>query len=154
MKRIFTLAVLVILSAPAVTAAYGTSYDVGNTPCVQLSRTLSIGSRGSDVTSLQQYLVQSGYIGSWALTGYYGAATAAAVRNFQVIHGIAATGSVARRRAVHLALGVHTLSRRTQTTPTTNQRRIHTARNQPRMYTQHTHTQPISHRTHRFQLRA
>lgn len=105
MKRIFTLAVLVILSAPAVTAAYGTSYDVGNTPCVQLSRTLSIGSRGSDVTSLQQYLVQSGYIGSWALTGYYGAATAAAVRNFQVIHGIAATGSVGPQTRSALSAG-------------------------------------------------
>jgi peptidoglycan hydrolase-like protein with peptidoglycan-binding domain len=47
------------------------------------TRDLTVGSRGSDVTSLQSFLVAQNYPGggSWMITGYYGQATAAAVRN-------------------------------------------------------------------------
>ena len=82
-----------LLVAPeAFAQSYPGSY-AGNS-CVSINRTLTRGSRGADVTSLQQYLVANNYIGSWAVTGYFGAGTTAAVRNFQVTHGISATGSV------------------------------------------------------------
>lgn len=64
--------------------------------CVNISRDLSQGMRGSDVSSLQQFLVSRNYPGSgnWMITGYYGAATAAAVRNFQSAQGLAVSGIV------------------------------------------------------------
>ena len=62
--------------------------------CVTLSRDLTVGMRGSDVTSLQSFLVAQNYpgSGSWMVTGYFGAATAAAVRNFQTQRGLTQTG--------------------------------------------------------------
>ena len=55
------------------------------------SRTLSRGSRGSAVVELQQYLQVLGYFYS-PITGYYGAMTQAAVRQFQVTLGLKVTG--------------------------------------------------------------
>lgn len=64
--------------------------------CTSVSPTLSIGSRGSQVYSLQNFLVAQGYPGggSWMVTGYYGKATAAALRIFQGNHGLVQTGIV------------------------------------------------------------
>src|SRR6185312_17188954 len=69
------------------TGSYGTC-SFGNT--------LTIGSSGQGVRALQQYLVAQNYPGggSWMVTGYYGQATAAAVRIFQQQHGLSATGSM------------------------------------------------------------
>lgn len=71
----------------------GTSYSGG---CVSISYDLSFGSRGSQVSALQSFLVTQNYPGggSWMVTGYYGSATVAAVRNFQQTHGLAMTGAV------------------------------------------------------------
>lgn len=104
MKRTLLSVLLMLLAAPALSSAYIPSYEA-SAPCVQISRTLQIGSRGSDVTSLQNYLVQSGYVGSWAITGYFGAATSAAVRNFQVMHGISAIGTVGPQTRSALSAG-------------------------------------------------
>jgi peptidoglycan hydrolase-like protein with peptidoglycan-binding domain len=62
--------------------------------CATFSRDLSPGSRGTDVTSLQQFLVAQNYPGggTWMITGYYGQATAAAVRLLQQSLGVPATG--------------------------------------------------------------
>ncbi|HVU75559.1 MAG TPA: IPT/TIG domain-containing protein [Candidatus Paceibacterota bacterium] len=58
------------------------------------TRDLTVGSRGSDVSSLQSFLVAQNYPGggSWMITGYYGQATAAAVRNYQSTHGLVQSG--------------------------------------------------------------
>lgn len=64
--------------------------------CTGITRDLSVGSSGSDVTALQQFLVSRHYPGggNWMVTGYFGKATAAAVRNFQGAQGLAVTGYV------------------------------------------------------------
>ncbi len=51
--------------------------------CVDLSRTLTLGSTGNDVTNLQNYLIQKGYLSANA-TGYYGFKTAQAVGQLQL----------------------------------------------------------------------
>ncbi|MCR4325249.1 MAG: IPT/TIG domain-containing protein [Patescibacteria group bacterium] len=68
------------------TGSYGT--------CVNLSRDLSYGSRASDVSQLQTFLVSQNFPGggSWMITGYFGSATLAAVRNFQQVQGLPQTG--------------------------------------------------------------
>jgi peptidoglycan hydrolase-like protein with peptidoglycan-binding domain len=88
------LALLTLFSAGAVSAQ--TYYPTYSSGCVSLSRDLSVGSRGSDVSSLQSFLVSQNYpgSGSWMVTGYFGAATQAAVRIFQGQHGLAQTGFV------------------------------------------------------------
>ena len=74
-------------------SSYGTSYSGG---CTTITSNLSFGSRGSQVSALQSFLVAQNYPGggSWMITGYYGSATTAAVRNFQQAHGLATTGVV------------------------------------------------------------
>lgn len=64
--------------------------------CISVSANLSRGSRVSDVRTLQEFLVSRNYPGggSWMITGYFGAATEAAVRNFQRESGLAVTGAV------------------------------------------------------------
>jgi len=64
--------------------------------CVSISGTLYRGQSGSEVRSLQAFLVTRNYPGggSWMITGYYGAATEAAVRNFQRETGLPVTGTV------------------------------------------------------------
>lgn len=78
-------------------STYSGSYN-STSSCVVLSRNLSFGSRdaytGNEVSTLQRFLVSQNYPGggSWMITGYFGNATAQAVRNFQVQNGIPATG--------------------------------------------------------------
>ncbi len=64
--------------------------------CVAISRDLVQGMSGGDVTALQQFLVSRNYPGggSWMVTGYFGPATAAAVRNFQSAQALPQTGRV------------------------------------------------------------
>src|SRR3989344_4792349 len=64
--------------------------------CVILTSDLSFGSRGVEVTKLQQFLVSQNYPGggSWMITGYFGQATMQAVRNFQQAAGLPMTGYV------------------------------------------------------------
>ncbi len=62
--------------------------------CMSISGTLSVGSRGEDVTRLQQFLAQNKSIYPQGLvTGYYGTETEDAVRRYQALHGIVATGT-------------------------------------------------------------
>ncbi|MDB5204638.1 MAG: Cell wall lytic [Candidatus Taylorbacteria bacterium] len=64
-----------------------------STSCVQISKNLSLGLSGNEVTKLQLYLSQTGYF-SVAPSGYFGQVTMGAVRNFQRDHGITILGSV------------------------------------------------------------
>src|SRR3989344_5037917 len=60
--------------------------------CVDLSRTLSLNTKGTDVSSLQQFLRDNaGYTG--AITGNFGPLTQAAVQKFQREKGIVSSGT-------------------------------------------------------------
>ncbi len=85
---------LLLTGTVASAQAYYPSYSASN--CTVISRDLSVGSRGADVSDLQRFLVAQNYPGggSWMVTGYFGQATAAAVRNYQTQHGIPTTGMV------------------------------------------------------------
>lgn len=61
-------------------------------PCPSFARSLTIGSTGSDVTSLQQFLSTHGFLNVSA-TGYFGPLTKAAVANWQAQSGVAASGN-------------------------------------------------------------
>ncbi|OGG79946.1 hypothetical protein A3A39_01000 [Candidatus Kaiserbacteria bacterium RIFCSPLOWO2_01_FULL_54_13] len=81
---------------PAFGAPAYTPAPVSTSGCVVLTSDLSFGSRGSEVTKLQQFLVAQNYPGggSWMITGYFGQATVQAVRNFQQTAGLSMTGSL------------------------------------------------------------
>ncbi len=49
---------------------------------------LRLGSRGADVTALQQVLIAEGHLSISAPTGYFGPLTLAAVKKYQAAHGI------------------------------------------------------------------
>ena len=95
MKKLALIPAVAILLLAGVASAQ-TYYPTYSGGCVILASDLSYGSRGSDVTKLQEFLVSQNYPGggSWMITGYFGQATVTAVRNFQQIAGIAMTGFV------------------------------------------------------------
>ncbi len=62
--------------AASVTAVSGTA--VGSLPCYPFSHSLSVGSTGSDVTALQNFLAAQGDF-NVSPTGYFGVITRAAV---------------------------------------------------------------------------
>ncbi len=103
MNRVRLVSVLIaatIFSAQAALAQTysvvggGTITPVAASGCANLGYDLSKGSRGSDVSVLQSFLVGRNYpgSGSWMISGYFGAATRQAVLNFQTEQGIAQTG--------------------------------------------------------------
>jgi len=53
------------------------------------TRDLTVGSKGDDVSALQQVLVDGGYLNIVAPTGYFGAMTKAALAKYQAENGIA-----------------------------------------------------------------
>ena len=59
---------------------------------LNISRTLSFGSTGSDVIALQNYLISIGYLPIGYNTGYYGTITRAAVQKYQCSKNITCTG--------------------------------------------------------------
>jgi hypothetical protein len=103
MNKIVSIIALAAFSLSGASAVFAQSYSSGT--CVSLSRTMSYGSRGSDVTQLQRFLVSQNYPGggSWMITGTFGPATQTAVRNFQQQNGLSISGSVdsATRNAVN-----------------------------------------------------
>lgn len=107
MKKIVVsvIAAATLLSAGIASAQvyYSGSY-AGTSSCITLTRNLSIGMRGSDVSQLQSFLVSRNYrgSGSWMITGYFGRATQAAVQIYQKEKGIPQTGvvDVATRGAI------------------------------------------------------
>ncbi len=83
---------LSVFAISASTALAGSTY----TGCVSIGENLSSGSRGAAVSQLQAFLVDQDFPGSgtWMQTGIYGAATAAAVRDFQQVQGLQQSGIV------------------------------------------------------------
>lgn len=61
--------------------------------CGALSRTISVGSRGDDVQSLQEFLRGEGFLSANA-TGFFGSMTAQAVAKWQASQGVPSVGSV------------------------------------------------------------
>src|SRR6185437_2808164 len=58
------------------------------------TQSLSIGSTGEDVTQLQTVLIAGGFLAIAQPTGYYGPLTAAAVKAYQLAHGLPQVGVV------------------------------------------------------------
>src|SRR5438046_1906261 len=96
--------------------------------CPNLPRTLSFGSRGADVTSLQTFLIAQNDLAAGNTTGYFGALTEAAVKKFQCERGVICEGTrlttgygvvgSRTRAAIALACGGQTTNTNTQTTQT------------------------------------
>ncbi|MCX6786500.1 MAG: right-handed parallel beta-helix repeat-containing protein [Candidatus Kaiserbacteria bacterium] len=70
------------------------------------TKNLSVGSKNSDVTALQQLLIDSGYAISAGATGNFGAQTRAAVIAFQKAHHIVQTGTVGSLTRAELNKGI------------------------------------------------
>ncbi len=58
-----------------------------------LTRTLSLGSQGEDVSDLQRFLTKTGDYTYGEVTGYFGAATEAAVQRYQARNNILSSGT-------------------------------------------------------------
>lgn len=70
-----------------------TTNPTGAIACVSLGGTLRLGSRGSDVSRLQQFLVSANLLSGDSVTGYFGPLTQAAVQKWQASHSIVSSGS-------------------------------------------------------------
>jgi hypothetical protein len=110
-KALTTVALIIAVSTLGATAVFAQSLSSAISAtswysgvCVNLPTTLSYGSTNSDVTRLQVFLVAQNFPGggSWMETGHYGAATEAAVKDFQQQAGLPMTGiaDVATRAAI------------------------------------------------------
>jgi len=102
-----------ILSALVIPVAFGlflsTTAFADSTamtsPVVVITNDLSVGSTGSDVSALQAFLVNKGYltIPSGESMGHYGALTQAAVMKYQSAEGIVADGIDGATTQMHIA---------------------------------------------------
>jgi peptidoglycan hydrolase-like protein with peptidoglycan-binding domain len=87
--------VAAVASAPAAIVSISsgpTSLPIAIGPCYPFSHSLSVGSTGSDVTALQNFLAAQGDF-NVSSTGYFGTLTKAAVGRWQAQNNIAASGS-------------------------------------------------------------
>lgn len=76
----------------------GTTTSSSNTTvaCPALSRTLSLGDSGTDVSALQQFLAADKAIyPEGIVSGYFGSLTQVAVQRWQSVHGVVSSGSAA-----------------------------------------------------------
>lgn len=85
-----------IVSAAFALSLLSAGTALAQSACVSVSPTLTAGSRGAQVSTLQSFLVSRNYPGggNWMVTGYFGTATQAAVRNFQQEQNLPQTGVV------------------------------------------------------------
>ena len=80
----------------------------GSNGSAVFKRTLRRGQSGADIKKLQRWLAELGY--NVSVTGHFGWATKAAVKQFQEDHGLSpASGSVGSRTAAALAAAVRNL---------------------------------------------
>ena len=81
-------------AAPATSATLPTTPTDPNIFCPTIVRTLSLGSNGTDVASLQRFLAQNPLIyPEGAVTAYFGAFTQSAVQRWQSVYNIVSSGS-------------------------------------------------------------
>lgn len=88
-KRVAALTKLVQQKNAAKIAARGTA---GATPA-KITKNIGVGSKGAQVTSLQQCLVNLGYFKKADMDPTYGPKTRQAVKQFQAAEGIASSGN-------------------------------------------------------------
>lgn len=81
-----------------------TGTNTSTTTLYKFTSFLTIGSTGTQVTNLQNYLKSKGFFSGTA-TGYFGTATAAAVKAYQTAHGITAVGYVGPSTRAALNIG-------------------------------------------------
>jgi|GEM_PF-4680615 len=65
----------------------------GASSCPNLTRTLSRGAKGNDVTQLQDFLISQGDLAGGNNTGFFGALTEAAVKKFQCRSNVVCSGT-------------------------------------------------------------
>ncbi|HTR18751.1 MAG TPA: IPT/TIG domain-containing protein [Candidatus Paceibacterota bacterium] len=99
MKKLIVSGVVALSLVAGVASAqtyYPTNYSYSSGACLSVSTGLTVGSRGSQVLALQQFLVSQNYpgSGSWMETSYFGNATRAALIDFQQAQGLPQTGYV------------------------------------------------------------
>ena len=87
------LAQIQALQAQMASLQQGSSTTTNSASCPNLYRTLSHGSRGNDVASLQQFLRSTGDFTHQEITDYYGTATQAAVQGWQSRNGVVTHGT-------------------------------------------------------------
>jgi peptidoglycan hydrolase-like protein with peptidoglycan-binding domain len=78
----------------ALEASSSTPASTSSCTPLTITRSLALGSTGTDVFALQQFLRSKGYYTYPLITGYYGAVTVKAVAAFQSANGISPVGSV------------------------------------------------------------
>jgi peptidoglycan hydrolase-like protein with peptidoglycan-binding domain len=92
-KSLFALVGAAIFAVPLLSsAAVISSTTIVPVSCYPFNRSLSVGTSGSDVTALQNYLTAQGYF-NVAATGYFGVITKAAVGRWQAQNSVAVLGS-------------------------------------------------------------
>lgn len=84
MRRVLVATVFLTLILPVFASAAS---------CPNITRNLSFGSRGSDVTQLQQFLISQKLLAAGNNTGYFGRLTESAVKKFQCRENIVCSGS-------------------------------------------------------------
>jgi hypothetical protein len=62
---------------------------------ISLSSNLARGSKGTDVTNLQNFLISKGYLATGNNTGFFGSMTESALQSFQKAQGLVSSGSAA-----------------------------------------------------------
>lgn len=70
-----------------------TNVNTSSTGSYTFTRVISLGSRGTDVTELQKFLVSQSYLTADNVTGYFGKITEAALQQFQRVNNIVTTGT-------------------------------------------------------------
>jgi len=63
--------------------------------CVTITRWLTYGSRGAEVTKLQKFLIAQKLLAAGSATGFFGKATRTALQSWQRSHGIVSSGTPA-----------------------------------------------------------
>lgn len=95
---------VVFIDVPAVTTTLAVGQVLGEAT-FRFTKGLGVGSRGDDVTELQNRLTAEGvYTGP--ITGYFGSLTAKGVKNFQKKYGISQVGVVGPQTRAKLNSGV------------------------------------------------
>ncbi len=97
-KNIFSLFLLLVLVMipffrPAQVSAQSAVQNVGCT-VIKVPPILKLGSKGSEVTKLQNFLIASGYLTGTPATSYFGYKTKAALIQFQLNYGLKPDGVV------------------------------------------------------------
>jgi len=98
-SQVVTIVPITVLNAQVNTTPISSTSRQGINGCPAIARMLQRGSEGSDVTTLQEFFIEIGYMPSSLVnsgaTGYFGPLTEAAVERWQSSHSIVSSGTAA-----------------------------------------------------------